>query len=114
MIAGNEKNRRVLVAASLERFRQALPEIRAGIRIVKDIANAEDCIYGVPARDVEDSPNYIHTGARQLLLPLFRERRKTSSEMPIRSMQKPQHDVSGFGTWIRNTDWNSRFTVGVR
>jgi hypothetical protein len=86
MIAGNEEYRRVLVAAPLERFSQPLPEILAGIRIVEDIANAEDCIYCVPAPDIEDSANYIHTGARQLLLPLIRERRKPSSEMPIRSM----------------------------
>jgi hypothetical protein len=63
VIARNEKDRRVLVAAPLERFCQALPEIRAGIRIVEEITNAEDCIYSIPARNVEDSPNHIHTGA---------------------------------------------------
>jgi hypothetical protein len=63
VIARNEKHRRVLVASPLERFCQALPEIRAGIRIVEDITNAEDRIYSIPARDVEDSPNYIHAGA---------------------------------------------------
>jgi hypothetical protein len=63
VIARNEKDRRVLFTASLKRFCQALPEIRAGIRIVEDVANAEDCIYSIPACDVEDSPNYIHAGA---------------------------------------------------
>jgi cytidylate kinase len=63
VIARNEKDGRVVFAAPLKCFCQALPEIRAGIRIVENVANAEDCIYSIPARDVEDSPNYIHTGA---------------------------------------------------
>jgi hypothetical protein len=63
VIARNEKDRRVPIAATLERFCQALPEIRARIRVIEDITNAEDCIYSIPARDVEDSPNYIHAGA---------------------------------------------------
>jgi cytidylate kinase len=63
VITWNQKDRRVLFAAPLKRFCQALPEIRARIRIVEDVANAEDRIYCIPARDVEDSPNYIHAGA---------------------------------------------------
>jgi hypothetical protein len=63
VITRNEKDRRVLLAAPLKRFCKALPEIRAGIRIVENVANAEDCIYSIPACDVEDSPNYIHSGA---------------------------------------------------
>jgi hypothetical protein len=63
VIAGDEKDWRVLIAAPLERFRQALPEVLARIRVVEEIASAEDRIYGVPARNVEDSPNHIHAGA---------------------------------------------------
>jgi hypothetical protein len=63
VIAWNQNDRWVLIAAPLERFREAFPEIGAGIRIVEDIANAEDSIYRIPACDVEDSPNYIHAGA---------------------------------------------------
>jgi hypothetical protein len=53
----------VLIAAPLERFREAFPEIGTGIRIVEDIANAEDSIYRIPACDVEDPPNDIHACA---------------------------------------------------
>jgi hypothetical protein len=63
MIAGNEKDGRVRAGVRLERPCQPFPEIWAGIRIVEDITNAEDCIYSIPARNVEDSPNHIHTGA---------------------------------------------------
>jgi hypothetical protein len=80
MIAGNEKDGRVRAGARLKRPCQPLPEIWAGIRIIEDITNAEDRVYGVAPRDVEDSANYIHAGARQLLLALLRKRRKAPSE----------------------------------
>jgi len=35
-------------------------------------------------------------------------------EMPVGSVQQPQHDVSGFGAAILNAAWNSRVTVGAR
>jgi hypothetical protein len=63
MIAGNEKDGRVRAGVRLERPCQPLPEIWAGIRIVEDITNAEDRIYGVAPRDVQDSANYIHARA---------------------------------------------------
>ena len=63
MVSGDEKDGRVLTASALEYFCQSLPEVRTGIRIVEDIAYAEDSIYGVAARDVEDSPNNVHAGA---------------------------------------------------
>jgi hypothetical protein len=63
VVSGNEKDGRVLTASALEHFGQALPENRAGIRIVEDIAYAEDGIYGVAARDLEDSSNNVDAGA---------------------------------------------------
>ena len=63
MVSWNEKDRRVLNASALEYFCQSFPEIRTWIRIVEDIACAEDGIYGVAARYVEDSPNNVHAGA---------------------------------------------------
>jgi hypothetical protein len=63
MVSWNEKDGRVLNASALEYFGQSLPEIRTGIGIVEDIAHAEDGIYSVAARDVEDSPNSVHAGA---------------------------------------------------
>jgi hypothetical protein len=64
VIAWNEKNGRMLIAAPLKRFCQALPKIGTGIRIVEDVTHAEDSIYGVSSRYIEDSPHYIHAGAR--------------------------------------------------
>jgi hypothetical protein len=63
VIAGNQKDSWVLIATPLECFREAFPEIGTGIRIVEDIANAEDSIYRISACDVEDPPNDIHAGA---------------------------------------------------
>ena len=71
-------------------------------------------IYRVAARDVEDPRDHIHTCPRQLFLPLVRERRKASPEVPVGGVQQPQHDVSGFGAAIWNAAWNSRVTVGAR
>ena len=89
MIARNQKHRRVLLAAPLERSRQALPEIQSRIGIIEDIPNTKDRVYRIPARHVEDSPHHIHAGAGELLLPFFRERRKAPAQMPIGSVQKP-------------------------
>ena len=63
MIAGDQKDGRVRACVRLERPCQPLPKIWTGIRIVEDITNAEDRIYGVAPRDVQDSANYIHARA---------------------------------------------------
>lgn len=97
-----------------ERFRKALPEVRRRSRVVKQVASAKDGIHRIAPSDIEDRRNYGHPRARQLLLRFFGERRKSSSEVPVRSMQEPQHYVSVLGGAIRKVTWNSRVMVGAR
>src|SRR5258707_8294885 len=98
----------------LERPCKPLPKVRTWVGIVEYVTNAQYGIHRVPPRDVEDPRDHIHTCPRQLFLPLVRERRKASPEVPVGGMQQPQHDVSGFGGAISNATWNSRVTVGAR
>jgi hypothetical protein len=103
----------MLTSLQLKRLCEALPKVRSWFRIVENIAHAEYGMHRVSARDVEDANDHIHPSPGQLFLSLFRERGKSSPEVPIGSVQQPQHDVSGFGTAIWKTVWNSRVTVGA-
>ena len=92
---------------------KALPKVRGRFRVVEYITGAKYRMHRIPARDVEDASDDIHPGPRQLFLRLFRERGKASPEVPIGSVQQPQHEVSRFDAVIWNTVWNSRVTVGA-
>ena len=97
----------------LKRPFKALPKIGGWFRIVEYITGTKNRMHSIPARDVEDSGDHIHPGARQLFLRLLRERGKASPEVPIGSVQQPQHGVSEFGPAIWNSAWNSRVTLGA-
>ena len=98
----------------LERPCKPLPKVRTWVGIVEYVTNAQYGIHRVAPRDVKDPRDHIHTCPRQLFLPLVRERRKASPEVPVRSVQQPQHDFSGLGAVIWNVAWNSRVTLGTR
>ena len=98
----------------LERPGESLPEVRCGRGVVEQVAGAQYGVHGIAPCDIEDRRDDVHPGARQPLLRLLGETRKSSPEMPIRGVQKPQHDVPWFMGTIRNATWKSRVTVGAR
>ena len=97
-----------------QRSRQPLPEVLARRGIVEQIAGTQDRVHAVPPADVEDPVDDVHARARQLPLRLLRERRKSASQVPVRGVQQPQHDVAALDGTIRNVTWNSRVTTGAR
>ena len=93
-----------------ERLGQPFPEVFARCWIVEQVTGAQDRIHAVTSAEVQNLVDYIHPGARELLLRFLRKRRKPPSQMPIGRVEDSQHDVFP----IRNDTWNSRVTFGAR
>src|ERR1035437_9478141 len=108
VVAGNQKQRGMLTGVPLQRPCKPFPEVRRRFGIVEYITDAKYRIHRVAACDVKNPRDDIHTRTRQLFLSLFRKRRKASPEVPVGSVQQPQHDFSGFGATIWNVTWKSR------
>ena len=89
---------------------EPFPEVLARCWIVEQVTGAQDRIHAVTSTDVQNLVDYIHPGARELLLRFLRKRREPPSQMPISRVEDSQHDVFP----IRNGTWNSRVTVGAR
>ena len=109
MVARHEEHRdpeRMIV----EGLGEPRPEVLGRRRIVEQIARAEHGVHTLAPRHVEDPADHVHTRPGQRLLGLLGKRSKPFPQVPVRRVQKPQHDV--FGSSIRKAARNSRVTFG--
>jgi hypothetical protein len=102
VVAGNQKHRDVRAGVIAKSLRQPFPEILTRGWIVEEVAGAQYRVDAIPAADVKNPRNDIHSRARELLLRLFGKGRKPPPKVPISRVEDLQHDVSGLGAVIRN------------
>src|ERR1700730_158339 len=70
VIARHQKNGGMETGLFAEGPGESLPKILGGGRVIEQIAGAQQGVYRVTRRDIEDRRDHFHPRARQLLLRL--------------------------------------------
>jgi hypothetical protein len=61
VVAWNEEYRRIGGSVLLKRFRQSLPKVGFGFRVIEQVSGAEQRMYRVASRDFEELGDHVHT-----------------------------------------------------